>query len=322
MWCRYGTPTGRSGSGTVEEFERAKARYDADPSSVRVMMYFKDEAISPSHIDLAQLTKVNEFRESLGSEGALYWTFRSVEEFGKLVHVHLTRQAQEWKAQLQRKTDDDEPKEPTKRPIQTSDAASEHEEELGLLELPEVFEGQFESLVEISDRLNAAIEDLGVKINRHVAELASLPKDANGSVNRKDAKRIISKTSSDMYAFTARLEAEIPLFSRALNAGMKAVIRFLSLLAEVDVDEVNIKQANSSLQSILELHATMGTTADSIKEFRKSALGLPRLTGEFIKAKRAVVAVLDQLIAELDSGKLLLREAESNVRSFVRDKNA
>ena len=35
IWCRYGTPTERAGSGTVEEFKRAKARYDADPSSTQ-----------------------------------------------------------------------------------------------------------------------------------------------------------------------------------------------------------------------------------------------------------------------------------------------
>ena len=73
MWCRYGTPTARADSGTVEEFERAKARYDNDPNSIRVMVYFKDEPIPPSRLDPEQLAKVNAFRNSLGDEGALYW---------------------------------------------------------------------------------------------------------------------------------------------------------------------------------------------------------------------------------------------------------
>ena len=59
MWCRYGTQTGRAGSGTIEEFERAKARYDEDPSCVKLMVYFKDEPIPPSRLDLSQLAKVN-----------------------------------------------------------------------------------------------------------------------------------------------------------------------------------------------------------------------------------------------------------------------
>ena len=51
MWCRYGTPTGRAGSGTIEEFQRAKNRYDAEPSSIQLMFYFKDAPIPPSKLD-------------------------------------------------------------------------------------------------------------------------------------------------------------------------------------------------------------------------------------------------------------------------------
>jgi hypothetical protein len=47
MWCRFGTPTKRAESGTLEEFLRAKARHDENPSSVDIMIYFKDESVSP-----------------------------------------------------------------------------------------------------------------------------------------------------------------------------------------------------------------------------------------------------------------------------------
>jgi hypothetical protein len=68
MWHRFGTPTGRAQSGTEEEFLRAKARWDADHSSVNLMIYFKDAPVSPRQIDPSQLTKVTEFRKSLGDE--------------------------------------------------------------------------------------------------------------------------------------------------------------------------------------------------------------------------------------------------------------
>lgn len=78
MWCRYGTPTGRAGSGTVEEFDRAKTRHDREPNSVQLMAYFKDEPVPPSQLDPEQLLKVNAFRDSLGDEGALYWKFNGI----------------------------------------------------------------------------------------------------------------------------------------------------------------------------------------------------------------------------------------------------
>jgi len=98
MWCRFGTPTTHAGSGTVEEFQRAKIRHDADPRSVALMVYFKDQAIPPSKMDLDQLGAVLKFRDSLGRGGGLYWTFRDTGEFEQLIRLHLTRCIQEWRS--------------------------------------------------------------------------------------------------------------------------------------------------------------------------------------------------------------------------------
>ena len=44
LWRRLGTPTGRAESGTVEEYTRARARFDADRASVHIMWYFKESS--------------------------------------------------------------------------------------------------------------------------------------------------------------------------------------------------------------------------------------------------------------------------------------
>ena len=72
LWSRFGTPTPRALSGTLEEFKRAVERIrDGSPE---IMIYFKDAPISPSKIDVAQLTLVTEFRTSI-SNRALYSLF-------------------------------------------------------------------------------------------------------------------------------------------------------------------------------------------------------------------------------------------------------
>ncbi len=38
MWNRFGTPTNRAGSGTEEEFLRAKKRHDENPGSVQILI--------------------------------------------------------------------------------------------------------------------------------------------------------------------------------------------------------------------------------------------------------------------------------------------
>ncbi len=96
MWTRFGTPTGRAGSGTAEEFERAYSRFKSDPNQIRIMFYFNDAPVPPSQLDPEQLSLVQKFRGELGQKGDLYWTYTTREEFSQLLRIHLSRQVQAW----------------------------------------------------------------------------------------------------------------------------------------------------------------------------------------------------------------------------------
>lgn len=99
MWKRFGTPTGRAASGTVEEFERAFARYRVS-GNPQLMFYFKKvDADVDADADALQLEAVRQFRGKLAKEGLLYWEFLSADQFGQLVRVHLTRHVQGWAKQ-------------------------------------------------------------------------------------------------------------------------------------------------------------------------------------------------------------------------------
>lgn len=65
MWSRFGSETGRHGSGTEEEFERAYDRYADGRNLLELMFYFKDEPVAPSKLDPIQLGKVFEFRDRI-----------------------------------------------------------------------------------------------------------------------------------------------------------------------------------------------------------------------------------------------------------------
>ena len=43
LWNRFGTPTGRAESGTREEFDQAYARWQRDPGSLEIWMYFSEQ---------------------------------------------------------------------------------------------------------------------------------------------------------------------------------------------------------------------------------------------------------------------------------------
>ena len=284
------------------------------------MLYFKDAPIPPSRIDPVQLSKVKEFRDSLGDVGALYCDFTGVEQFEKLIRVHLARQVQAWKKQLHEWESSAVRIESTEQPTQKSEAESEGE--FGILDLFEIFEDRFAELEQISERIGGAIEELGDKMAESATDLSQLPRNSRGNVDRKTAKRFISRAAADMNKFTARIEVELPLFNDTFNTGMNGIIRSLSMSTGLYPDESVAEQSMEALEAVFTLRGILATTKMSINEFRQKIVDFPPMTGELNRAKRGLVSVLDRLVDEFNNGQTLLREAEAVVRDCSGDEDA
>jgi hypothetical protein len=90
MWGRLGTPTGRSLSGTVEEFEQA---YDLWRTHGRPMIMFYFNTAAPQSKDIEQVRAVAAFREILETKkGSFYWRYTGADEFERDVRLHLYQQ--------------------------------------------------------------------------------------------------------------------------------------------------------------------------------------------------------------------------------------
>jgi len=317
MWYRFGTPTGRAGSGTQEEFNRAKARFDVDATSVKLMIYFKDEPapVAPSKLDYSQLAKVSEFRNSLGKEGALYWPFASADDFKNLVRLHLTRQVQTWRnKQGTAKTQIDHSMVPTMS--SASSIIESGDDDIGLLDLMEQFEDEFASLVEITTKIAHATEEIGLKISERAAETTSFHQGPDAS-NRIVAKRIVNRAASDMEQFVFRMDAEIPLFSRHLNSGMHAMVKAAEVVVDFNVQGANLDQLHENLAAVKTFRETIETTKSQICAFRDSVGSLPRMTSTLNRAKRSVVLVLQRMIDEFNNAQVMAREAEASFATMT-----
>jgi exo-beta-1,3-glucanase (GH17 family) len=90
MWARFGTPTGRAGSGTEEEFRIALEDRKRDERAPRILLYFCDRPIPfPQQVEqLRQLESVLRFRDYARQE-ALVSTFTSTHGFEVLLRRHL-----------------------------------------------------------------------------------------------------------------------------------------------------------------------------------------------------------------------------------------
>jgi hypothetical protein len=82
FWTRLGTPTGEAESGTAEEIEQFRT------AKKPVLIYFSTVPISPTNLDLEQLSALNAYREKLKSD-SLYETYESTAEFRQKLQGQL-----------------------------------------------------------------------------------------------------------------------------------------------------------------------------------------------------------------------------------------
>jgi hypothetical protein len=155
-------------------------------------------------------------------------------------------------------------------------------------------------------------------MQERTAEINALPRDVNGNANPKEAKLLIAKAASDMEQFTARIDAELPLFNDAMNTGMNSFIKAATLSVDIDNDPQDVQ---NGLEAARTFRNTLTTSRKSIADFRESVATLPRMTTTLNRAKRGAVNALDRLLTELTNGEQLLTESEKVILSLFVDTN-
>lgn len=90
MWKRFGSPTGKAGSGTEEEFNRAYGLWE-QTGRPHILFYFCERPFFPTtRQELEQFARVRAFRERLENSG-LIGTYTGVDEFRRKVRRDLER---------------------------------------------------------------------------------------------------------------------------------------------------------------------------------------------------------------------------------------
>ena len=316
MWKKFGTPTPRAGSGTAEEFERAYQRYKQDPDNLRVMFYFKDASPpSMSEIDPEQWAQVSEFRRQLGEKGVLYWPFNDQRDFESLIQIHLNRQAQEWGKSWGAVKEINLVPSPSE--YVTCNTTEIDDEEDGFWDVLELGQNNFEESTEIMVRIGDAITTLGAKVETRGKEMDQAVKPTG--TNPKMAKRICDRTADDLEAFVARMEIEIPLFSKSFSTGINAMGRAATIYT--DFNDASIKELISVQETIQTLRTSIMQSMEAITSFRDKIDATPRITKTINRAKRHTVDVLGHLIKEMTSATTLTLEVEKAIVKAIEDLN-
>ncbi len=89
MWSRFGSPTERAESGTIEEFEDAFNKHKTQ-KNVEICMYFNKKDIPQSNMDPEQIANVFRFKKKISEIGGLYNEYNGIEQFKDNLRLHLT----------------------------------------------------------------------------------------------------------------------------------------------------------------------------------------------------------------------------------------
>ena len=310
MWCSVGTETCSASSGTIEEFERAKERYDSDPDSIRIMFYFKDAPPATlSDIDPHKLQRVKEFQTSLGKAGGLYWRFKTEEEFEKMVFLHLTLYISDLI-----KDDDKSSGVVPSVSIPQDDIDGPYtihvveDDEIGLLDLEEELSDSVVGLEKVSGRIASATEGIGEKLRTRTKEVKALQQNPKPDIRRK-FKSIVNHAASDMNHYSARMDAEIPLFREHLDDAMTIFTRIVPLYSTFDGEDHDMMPKIKS--AVEEFLSGLDSAEEGIEGFRDSVSDLPPMTRGLNRAKKKTIDVLQRIFDEIQGAKLKLGEIES-----------
>lgn len=316
LWSRIGTPTPRSQSGTLEEFESAYGRWQTDPRLVRLMVYFKTTPISPDEIDPDQLRLLLEFRKSLGDRGILYSTFTGAEEFCQLLRIHLSKQVQDFlKENNMAGISQTEPVAATAKSRALEESHNESPEDEGFLDLIETNLAASQKATDILKHIGEALEQLGAGTSQSTLDMQSITGDDKAKFAAY--KRIANRQAENMADFVARMQPEIPILGDSLSKSLDAYERMIILLTDFGMSPENLAQLEGALSAASTLRSAMGPSKESTERLRSSIAGTPRITTQFNRAKRDILNLLDTLLTTYDRGLNLLGEIETTGKSVL-----
>ena len=320
LWHTIGSPTKRAESGTIEEFELAKKRYDEDPNSVRLMLYFKSSApLSLTEIDPDQYKRVVDFRSRVSKIG-LYREFASADDFANQVRMHLTKHVLNWQEDDEKggQADGLEVASVSEPSAGGDDGQATNELDEGFLELEDVFQEEMTALSAVMSRMNEAMVDIGQSTNERTQQLQFLQGDGDNEKKisvqerqqvRAAAKRVLKNTSGDMNKFVARLKPELPLFRQHLDRGLGAFAKAVPIYLELNEDRnEDREELKRNIRTMLEAMDGMLTSMES---FRDAVHRLPRVSSALVRSRRETEKVLQEVIDIARSGKASLEGALS-----------
>lgn len=289
FWGRIGSPTQNFSSGTVEEFERALARYELT-GTPEIMIYFKDAPLSPSKIEPGQLEKLLSFKAELTSRGGLYSTFEDQDGFEASLRSHLSVVARKFSGPLQniQKTSIN-PHLPADTVLKKTEDGSD---DLGYLDYIDIYISETKKMTGCLGKINELTTEIGKKLNKRTDQINS----AEGSSSK--VRTFMLMSAGDMNQFSNELDGQLEIYRISKTASFDALSKSVALHNEINGKDQGLLDLQGTLKNLL---PAISESRDGVLQMRDAAERLPRMIKEVNQAKRVIVDSLNRFLSEIDS---------------------
>ncbi|MCK8490673.1 DUF4062 domain-containing protein [Spirosoma sp. RP8] len=311
MGGRFGSPTNRFGSGTLEEFTRAYEKSKQDGGTTKIMMYFKNVSLSLNEIDIEQIKKIQDFKKGLGPQGGLYWDYNKAIDFKDLARNHLNlllpKLVNEYRLIAAKPAPEKKKVEESEDIIVFGAEDIEEVEEIGYLDSLIVVNDYFTKIKDSAGRITIYMVDMSNKLGKGTEKISGI-KHIPEQARIREARKIIDDTADDIMLFVKKTNVEIPKYRDAVTKGFNAYSNVY----------VNSRSFASNDEELLELEVSKNTLEESINfgllslaSLKETVAELPAMTSKLAKAKKEYLKTIDKLISEFELSLKLLEDTNN-----------
>lgn len=321
FWQRFGTPTSRYESGTLEEYENAKKKYENDKENTHIMMYFKTEGNHNIYdIDLEQLKKVKDFKVRISKEdGILYSEFEKTEDLKNLAQINLANLVRDKFAKKKRIV------KKTLQQKKNSDSTKITDADKYELLAMKIDKGDYniemENFLEDIEKTNGFLSDLASSTNKltlvmnfFTTKTSEKTKQLNRINNIKDerlrltkAKKVSNDYADDLDKYSEDFETLLPEFKDSISNSIQSYSEII--YKTINSNSFDENKKNELLENLPNFISSVETaiegTADFLETFTKMNT---HLTSKYSTAKRRAELATNNVFKEMIRTKKLLKQ--------------
>lgn len=296
LWSRFGSPTPRAGSGTEEEFRYALERHRANPGSIRVLVYRKTAPVPIDQIDTKQYELLIAFLKKVRNAGVLVKEFMDAESLEKLLRLHLATDVRSLLSSHEAGH--------TRTQVEQTGQECEADDERGLIELIDEFEGEMSGFDSSMTRMTSFTAQLNSTLTKRTAEVHDL--QAAGITDRRAIKRVLDSAGDDLLSFANSLDAESDVMTTAFERAMDAIAMALAM-PELQVESNG--DLSSLRNSIAEAKTAAANAIGQLRQMKEQVDQLPQMTSRLVRARRVLRSALEKVLSGFGGFVKLLDEA-------------